>query len=169
MNKESSKEAKKMFNDLNIMIVINLDPVTPVILEDLYSELMGGQIPHWEFGFSSLLDLLAAWFERSWIEGEVVLVPELTQRLKEALPRRYIERKFELPVKCWLGSLHLSCATTVTKMVESKTNLKTREDGLRLVEKLEIPQTVKNMLVKMLDANRAERTFRQDRLHHEWK
>ena len=62
MNKESSKEAKKMFNDLNIMIVINLDPVTPVILEDLYSELMGGQIPHWEFGFSSLLDLLAAWF-----------------------------------------------------------------------------------------------------------
>ena len=73
MNKDSSKEAKKMFNDLNIMIVINLDPVTPVILEDLYSELMGRQIPYWKFGYSSLLDFLAAWFERSWIEGEVVL------------------------------------------------------------------------------------------------
>ena len=87
----------------------------------------------------------------------------LTQRLKEVVPQSYIERKFDFPVNCWLGSLYLCCSTTVTKMLESKINLETLEDRVRLVEKLEIPQRVKNTVMKMLEANRVEKSFHKDR------
>ena len=67
----------------------------------------------------------------------------LTQRLKEVVPQIYIERTFDLPVNCWMGSLHLSYAVTVTQMLESRMNLVTQKDGVRLV---------KNKKMKMLDA-----------------
>ena len=48
--------------------------------------------------FSSFHDLLAAWFNHSWIGAEAVIVQILTQGLKEVVTRSYIERKFDLPV-----------------------------------------------------------------------
>ena len=87
MDNESTKEAMGMSS----MMLSNLcDPVTSAILEDDLAELMGGQILYSKLGFSSLHDLLAAWFECSWIGGEVVIVPVLTQRLKEVVPQTYI-------------------------------------------------------------------------------
>ena len=50
-----------------------------------HAKLIGGQIPYYKFGFSSLHDLLAAWFEPSEIRGGIVNVPVLTQRLKEVV------------------------------------------------------------------------------------
>ena len=86
MDNESTKEAMGMSS----MMLSNLcDPVTSAILEDDLAELMGGQILYSKFGFSSLHDLVA-WFECSWIGGKVVIVPVLTQRLKEVVPQTYI-------------------------------------------------------------------------------
>ena len=87
MDNESTKEAMGMSS----MMLSNLcDPITSAILEDDLAELMGGQILYSKFGFSSLHDLLAAWFECSWIGGEVIIVPVLTQRLKEVVSQTYI-------------------------------------------------------------------------------
>ena len=43
-------------------------------------------------------------------------------------------------------------------------NLETLEDGVRWVENMEIPQTVKNTVMKMLEGNKVEKSFCQDRL-----
>ena len=66
-------------------------------------------------------------------------------------------------MNCWLESLPLSCAITVNSILESKMNLETLEDGVRLVDYLEIPQTVKNTMMKMLEGNRVEKSFHQHR------
>ena len=81
---------------------------------------MGGWIPYCKLIFSSLQNLLAAGFEHFWIGGEVVIVLVLTQRLKEVVPQSYNERKFDLPMNCLLEFLHLSCATTVTKILSPR-------------------------------------------------
>ena len=167
MEKDSSEEAMKMFNLINCIIVSNRDPVTPVILEKDFAELIGGQIPFWKFGFSTLYDLLAAWFKCSWIRGEVVIVPVITESVKEAIPVQQLERKHDFPVDSWLGSLHLSSATYVTKILESNINLDIDEDVVRLVDKLEIPWTVKNTVRKMIDTNLAERRHGQAKLHEQ--
>ena len=60
--------------------------------------------------------------------------------------------------------LPLSFATTVTRMLESKMNLETLEDGVMLMECLEIPQTVNNTVINMLEENRVEKSFCQDGL-----
>ena len=60
--------------------------------------------------------------------------------------------------------LPLSFATTVTRMFESKMNLETLEDGVMLMECLEIPQTVNNTVMNMLEENRVEKSFCQDGL-----
>lgn len=101
IEKESSKESIKIYKVLKSIMLSNCcDPVTPVILEDDFAKLMGGQIPYFKFGFSFPHDFVAAWFECFWIGGEVVIVPVLTQRLKEVAPQTYIEWKFDLPVNC---------------------------------------------------------------------
>ena len=60
--------------------------------------------------------------------------------------------------------LLLSFATTVTRMLASKMNLETLEDGVMLMECLEIPQTVNNTVMNMLEENRVEKSFCQDGL-----
>ena len=114
--------------------------------------------------FSSFHDLIVAWFNNSWIGAEAVIVQIPTQGLKEVVTRSYIERKFDLPVNCWMEPLPLSFATTVTRMLESKMNLETLEDGVMLMECLEIPQTVNNTVMNMLEENRVEKSFCQDGL-----
>ena len=60
--------------------------------------------------------------------------------------------------------LPIPFATTVTRMLESKMNLETLEDGVMLMECLEIPQTVNNTVMNMLEENRVEKSFCQDGL-----
>ena len=102
MDKESSKEAIKMFKVLNCMILSNRgNPVTPAILENNFAKLISGQILHCKFRFSSLHDLLAAWFECSLIGGDVVLVLVITQRLKKVVPQPYMERSLIFESRPW--------------------------------------------------------------------
>ena len=48
-------------------------------------------------------------------------------------------------------------------------NLETLEDGLRWVENMDIPQTVKNTVMKMLEGNKVEKSFCQDRLRDKYE
>ena len=48
-------------------------------------------------------------------------------------------------------------------------NLETLEDGVRWVENMEIPQTVKNTVMKMLEGNKVEKSFCQDRLQDKYE
>ena len=48
-------------------------------------------------------------------------------------------------------------------------NLETLEDGVRWVENMEIPQTVKNTVMKMLEGNKVEKSFCQDRLRDKYE
>ena len=48
-------------------------------------------------------------------------------------------------------------------------NLETLEDGVRWVENMEIPQTVKTTVMKMLEGNKVEKSFCQDRLQDKYE
>ena len=71
----NQQAAHRLFNSMNCLLLAEKKPATLAMLEEAYLEMEGSSVPHHKFGFPSGLHLVAAWFDRAWFRGQVVIVP----------------------------------------------------------------------------------------------
>lgn len=145
---------KRLFNLLNCLLLAEKEPATMTKLEEAFFEMEGSRVPHSKVGFSSSKQLVAAWFDRAWFRGQVVIVPVFTDQVSHLYSPecwyRLIWRRL-LKTDSWVPSLFLASASVVAGSLEP--NLKEQGQAATLYT-LGLPATVSETMQEILTQRR---------------
>ena len=113
----------------------------------------GSSVPHHKFGFPSGLHLVAAWFDRAWFRGQVVIVPIFSDQVAHLFSAdcRFRSIWSRLPkVDSWVPSLFLASASLVIERLEANLSGKEQIEGL---DTFGLPATVTETMQELLQSN----------------
>ena len=165
----NQQAAHRLFNSMNCLLLAEKKPATLAMLEEAYLEMEGSSVPHHKFGFPSGLHLVAAWFDRAWFRGQVVIVPIFSDQVAHlfSVDCRYrytlvfashflhhsISRSIwsRLPkVDSWVPSLFLASASLVIERLKANLSGKEQIEGL---DTFGLPATVTETMQELLQSN----------------
>ena len=118
----NQQAAHRLFNSMNCLLLAEKKPTTLAMLEEAYLEMEGSSVPHHKFGFPSGLHLVAAWFDRAWFRGQVVIVPIFSDQVAHLFSAdcRFRSIWSRLPkVDSWVPSLFLASASLVIERLKA--------------------------------------------------
>ena len=149
----NQQAAHRLFNSMNCLLLAEKKPTTLAMLEEAYLEMEGSSVPHHKFGFPSGLHLVAAWFDRAWFRGQVVIVPIFSDQVAHLFSAdcRFRSIWSRLPkVDSWVPSLFLASASLVIERLEANLSGKEQVEGL---DTFGLPATVTETMQELLQGD----------------